>query len=58
MQLEFFIGSESVLKGWERKQALLVALRPRDRLRLLGLVRLPSARLMHRSTALQERPGH
>ena len=29
-----------MLRSWEQKQALLTALRPRDRLRLLGLVRL------------------
>jgi hypothetical protein len=39
-QVEGFIGTDAVLRSWEQKQALLTALRPRDRLRLLGLVRL------------------
>lgn len=39
-QVEGFIGTDAVLQSWEQKQALLTALRPRDRLRLLGLVRL------------------
>jgi hypothetical protein len=37
--VEGFIGTDAVLRSWEQKQALLTALRPRDRLRLLGLVR-------------------
>lgn len=45
MQLEGFIGTDAVLRGWEQKQALLLALRPRDRLRLLGLVRACPLRL-------------
>jgi len=38
-QLEGFIGPDALVRGWEQKQVLLAALRPRDRLRLLGLVR-------------------
>ena len=38
-QVEGFIGADAQMRSWEQKQALLLALRPRDRLRLLGLVR-------------------
>ena len=37
--LEYFIGARSVLKDWRQRTAVLNMLEPRDRLRLLGLVR-------------------
>lgn len=39
--LKYFIGQESLIKGWQQRSAVLSTLEPRDRLRMLGLVRPP-----------------
>ncbi len=39
MQVAAFVQGDGILRRSESKQALLAALRPRDTLRLLGLVR-------------------
>lgn len=37
---DLFLSSDSCVKTWRQRSALLALLEPRDRLRLLGLVRL------------------
>ena len=36
---EYFIGRDSIVKSWQQRSAVLALMEPRDRLRLLGLVR-------------------
>lgn len=42
--LEYLIGRDSIIKGWQQRGAVLNMLEPRDRMRMLGLVRRPASR--------------